>query len=85
MKDNVVDKVKAWLMPLLLSGFCYIFYSDIREMKSDIKLLLGQSREYSVRITTTERDIAELKQKIVSYERYPAKHEEIFDTKRNLR
>lgn len=85
MKDNVVDKVKAWLMPLLLSGFCYIFYSDIREMKSDIKLLLGESREYSIRITTAERDIAELKQKIVSYERYPAKHEEIFDTKRNLR
>jgi hypothetical protein len=85
MKDNVVDKVKAWLMPLLLSGFCYIFYSDIREMKSDIKLLLGQSREYSVRITTAERDIAELKSKILSYERFPAKHEEIFDTKRNLR
>ena len=85
MKDNVVDKVKAWLMPLLLSGFCYIFYSDIREMKSDIKLLLGQSREYSVRITTAERDITELKNKIVSYERYPAKHEEIYDTKRNLR
>ena len=85
MKDNVVDKVKAWLMPLLLSGFCYIFYSDIREMKSDIKILLGQSREYSVRITTAERDIAELKSKILSYERFPAKHEEIFDTKRNLR
>jgi hypothetical protein len=85
MKDNVVDKVKAWLMPLLLSGFCYIFYSDIREMKSDIKVLLGQSREYSVRITTAERDIAELKDKIITYERFPAKHEEIFDTKRNLR
>lgn len=85
MKDNVVDKVKAWLMPLLLSGFCYIFYSDIREMKSDIKLLLGESREYSVRITTAERDIAEIKSKILSYERLPAKHEEIFDTKRNLR
>lgn len=85
MKDNVVDKVKAWLMPLLLSGFCYIFYSDIREMKSDIKLLLGQSREYSVRITTAERDIAELKSKIVSYERYPAKHEEIYEFKKNLR
>lgn len=85
MKDNVVDKVKAWLMPLLLSGFCYIFYSDIREMKSDIKVLLGQSREYSVRITTAERDIAELKDKIITYERFPAKHEEIFDAKRNLR
>jgi hypothetical protein len=54
-------------------------------MKSDIKILLGQSREYSVRISTAERDITELKGKIALYERYPAKHEEIYDTKKNLR
>jgi hypothetical protein len=85
MKESAVDKVKAWIMPTLLSGFCYIFYGDIREMKSDIKSLLGQSREYSIRISTTERDIAELKNKVSIYERYAAKHEEIYEVKRNIR
>ena len=46
---------KAYLFPLLLSGFTILVWNDIREIKADVKALMAQSNIDKTRIDNLER------------------------------
>ena len=96
---NIIDKIKIWASPAILSILGMIIWADLQEMKHDVKRLLEVSSSQQARIESLERDIALIKGlyfKKASNEpnkedkRLPffmpfAKHEEICDLKSQLR
>lgn len=53
--QDPLGAVKAYLFPLLLSGFTMIVWNDIREIKADVKALMAQSAIDKTRIDNLER------------------------------
>jgi hypothetical protein len=96
---NIIDKIKIWASPAILSILGMVIWTDLQEMKHDVKRLLEVSSSQQARIESLERDIALIKgtyfkktanQPIKEDKRLPffmpfAKHEEICDLKSQLR
>jgi hypothetical protein len=59
-KTSVVDQIKAWLFPVLLTTFGTYIWQDIREIKSDVKKLMAQSNIDKTRIDNLERVVYQL-------------------------
>jgi hypothetical protein len=59
-KTLVIDQVKAWLFPVLLTTFGTYIWQDIREIKSDVKKLMAQSNIDKTRIDNLERIVYQL-------------------------
>ena len=54
---QVIDKVKAWLLPSVVGLGFMMFQSNLQEMKSDIKTLLAQSERDQVKIDYLEQEV----------------------------
>lgn len=54
-KSSVIEQVKAWIFPILLTIFGTYIWQDIREIKSDVKALMAQSNIDKTRIDNLER------------------------------
>jgi len=66
--DIVTDKIKLYVAPLLLtaisllfSATSYFIWSDISEMKGDVKKLVAESEYRRAKEEQMEKDITELK------------------------
>lgn len=53
----VIKKIKEWTAPTLFMAISYLIWSDVSEMKNDIKTLLSQASADKVRIEKVEADI----------------------------
>ena len=96
---NIIDKIKIWASPAILSILGMVIWSDLQEMKHDVKRLLEVSSSQQARIESLERDIALIKgtyfkkatnEPIKEDNPLPffmpfAKHEEICDLNSQLR
>lgn len=54
---STIDQVKAWLFPVLISIFSAYIWQDIKEIKSDVKVLMAQSNIDKTRIDNLERQV----------------------------
>ena len=57
----LIDKIKLYISPILLSAISYIIWTDITEMKSDVKKLVSESEYRRGKEEQMEKDISELK------------------------
>ena len=99
MATNVIDKIKIWASPAIISILGMMIWADLREMKQDVKRLLEVSSSQQARIESLEKDLAlikgnyfrrasnegELPEKQLPFFIPFAKHEEICDLKSQLR
>lgn len=53
--NDPLGAIKSYLFPLLLSGFTIVVWTDIREIKQDVKILMAQSAIDKTRIDNLER------------------------------
>ena len=98
MATNVIDKIKIWASPAIVSILGMMIWADITEMKRDIKRLLEVSSSQQARIESLERDLSIIKgnyfkrtsnEEDVPKRKLPffvpfAKHEENYDVKRAM-
>jgi hypothetical protein len=96
---NIIDKIKIWASPAILSILGMVIWADLQEMKHDVKRLLEVSSSQQARIESLERDIALIKgtyfkkaanepikkDKTLPFFMPFAKHEEICDLNSQLR
>lgn len=53
--NDPLRAIKSYLFPTVLSGFIMLVYTDIREIKQDVKALMTQSSIDKTRIDNLER------------------------------
>jgi len=98
MPTSVIDKLKIWASPAILSVLGMMIWSDITEMKKDIKRLLEVSSAQEAKIQSLERDLSLIKgnyfrsasnktedpKKKLPFFMPFAKHEEIYDVEKAM-
>jgi hypothetical protein len=96
-KNSIVNGIKLYLFPTLVSILSMMIWRDVTEMRSDIKALLAQSNIDKTKIEQLEKDVRFLEQSVfgnnkarpVTYtpelyhDKY-FKHEEIYDPKKYI-
>ena len=53
--NAVEEKVKAWLSPMLITGFGVMSWSLISEIRSDVKSLLSATAQMQIKIEMLEK------------------------------
>lgn len=53
--NAVEEKVKAWLSPMLITGFGMMSWSLISEIRSDVKSLLSATAQMQIKIEMLEK------------------------------
>ena len=96
---NIIDKIKIWASPAIISILGMVIWADLQEMKRDVKRLLEVSSSQQARIESLERDMSLIKStyfkrasnepikqedKTLPFFMPFAKHEEICDLKSQL-
>jgi|688.fasta_scaffold874420_2 hypothetical protein len=61
-----IDKIKVWLFPTMVSIIGIFIWQEIKEIKSDVKVLLAQSNIDKTRIDNLERMIYPIQSPISS-------------------
>lgn len=61
--SEIISAVKDWVSPMLIAIVGTLLWSDLSELKNDVKMLLIQQSENATRIQMLERDVDILKQK----------------------
>lgn len=59
--NQIISVIKEWITPFLLTTLGAILYQDIKDLKSDVKLLLSQQSADEVRIKIIEKEIDKLR------------------------
>jgi hypothetical protein len=57
MASSIIDKIKLWIFPSMVSLIGIFIYAEIKEIKSDVKALLAQSNIDKTRIDNLEREL----------------------------
>lgn len=89
-KTSMVNNVKLYVFPALVTIIATLIWRDVTEMRSDVKMLLAQSNVDKTKIEQLERDVKSLEQAVFSKKITVAhtesnisniwfKHEDIFD------
>jgi len=61
---QIIDAVKAWLLPIVVGMGFMMFQNNLTEMKQDIKKLLAQSERDQVKIEYLEQEVKTLRDKL---------------------
>jgi hypothetical protein len=70
--SKTIKDIKAWASPLLAIGLWTLMYSDIRELKSDVKELM----QYKIYLEQAAK--GKISHNLTTKERQPFKHEDIY-------
>lgn len=93
---SVVNTIKLYVFPSLLSLVALLIWRDVTELRSDVKALLAQSNIDKTRIDNLERDVKFLEQSVFGIKKTAKtnvpefyrdryfKHEEIYDPNKYL-
>ena len=66
-EKSIINSVKTWLFPTLVSVLSYVLYEDIKEIKSDVKQLLAQSASDHTEILNLKSQVNVLNTKVFVY------------------
>ena len=89
-KKDVITTIQSWASPTLFTVVCYLLWTNLSEMKSDIKSLLIDKSENGIKIQNIERrlDSFESDLKTIKYNESSEKnndkkeyHQNIYATK----
>lgn len=58
--NQTVNQIKVWLFPTLIGIIATIIWNDVKEIKSDVKLLMAQSNIDKTRIDHLEKQLEKL-------------------------
>lgn len=95
--DRLLNQIKLWLFPALVTILAGIIYKEVLEIRSDVKILLAQSNVDKTKIENLENDVKMLNnavflkrttaalevREVYPYDRF-FKHEEIFDVNKHI-
>lgn len=96
-KDELVNSIKVWIFPTLVAILGTMIWTEITEIKKDVKLLLAQSNIDKTRIDNLQMDVRQLEQAVFSkktasqtvelpmFMKLYFKPEEIFDVKKYIK
>lgn len=80
--DSVEQKIKAWLTPILITGFGVISWGLISEIRTDVKSLLEANAQVQVKIQSLEKRMDGLEDVVYAQRLFFLKPEEINVPKR---
>jgi hypothetical protein len=63
-KSSVINTVKAYLFPSLVSILAMMIWRDVNELRSDVKLLLAESNSNRVKVENLEKQVQQLNQAV---------------------
>lgn len=61
---SVINTLKIWIAPSLLTFVGFLIWRDISEMRTDVKALLQQQSANQARIDMLEKQVTDLESKI---------------------
>jgi hypothetical protein len=61
MATSIIDRIKIWASPVIVSILGMMIWADVTEMKRDIKRLLEVSSSQQARIESLEKDLSLIK------------------------
>ena len=64
---SMLNTVKVWLFPSVLSILCVMLYDDIREIKSDVKQLLAQAASDHTEIINLKSQVNLIDNKVFTF------------------
>lgn len=70
--DAVLTVIKAWLTPILISIVGIMLWSELSELKQDVKKLLAYQAANDVRVSMLEKEVDILREKYDAQGRYSA-------------
>lgn len=100
VSSKVLDKVKLWLFPVVVTILATVTYRELLEVRSDVKQLLAQSNIDKTRIELLENQVQMLNQavflkrsisesaaepKIIKVLPLSGKHEEFYTYENNIK
>jgi hypothetical protein len=62
-KDSLITEFKAWLTPILISILGIMLWSQLSELKEDVKKLLAYQASNDVKVSMLEKEVDILRQK----------------------
>ena len=68
--DAVITALKAWLTPILISIVGIMLWSQLSELKEDVKKLLAYQAANDVKVSMLEKEIDILREKYDGQTRY---------------
>lgn len=95
-KNAVLNTVKLYIFPSLVSILAMLIWRDVSELRSDVKALLAQSSIDKTKIEQLEKDVRFLEQSVFGVKSKQTtyipdyqhdkffKHEEFFDERKYL-
>jgi hypothetical protein len=61
--DSLITEFKAWLTPILISILGIMLWSQLSELKEDVKKLLAYQASNDVKVSMLEKEVDILRQK----------------------
>ena len=55
---NSLEKVRPWVSPMIVSGFGFVLWSLLQEIRSDVKVLLQAEAATNIKIENLERRVS---------------------------
>jgi|NOAtaT_6_FD_contig_123_72148_length_1691_multi_2_in_0_out_0_1 hypothetical protein len=80
---NSLDRVKSWLSPMIISGFGFVLWSLLQEIRSDVKVLLQAEAATNIKIENLERRMTVTESMLAQNRLFAIKPEEIEIPKAN--
>ena len=68
--DVIITTIKAWLTPILISIVGIMLWSQLSELKEDVKKLLAYQAANDVKVSMLEKEIDILREKYDAQTRY---------------
>ena len=66
-EKSVINSIKSWLFPSVVTILSYVLYEDIKEIKADVKQLLAQSASDHTEIINLKSQVNTLNTKVFVY------------------
>ena len=73
-ETSLINTIKVWLFPSIITIISYMLYNDITEIKSDVKKLLTQSASDHTEILNLKDNISLINNKVFAETPYSNKH-----------
>lgn len=66
-EKSVLNTVKVWLFPSVITVMSYMLYEDIKEIKADVKQLLTQAAADHNEIINLKENVTNLNNKVFAF------------------
>lgn len=74
---NSLDRVKSWASPMIISGFGFVLWSLLQEIRSDVKALLQAEAATNIKIENLDRRVTATEAFLAQNRLFAIKPEEV--------